>query len=108
MKTVIEKITPIREGEAIIVSLSLSDGAHEEKYKHEIATDLFLDMGFPLSSGDGIEISQDGYRRRRADVRNKKRCGSHRFCTEYKEKSCFEAASQGLFKGYFRPRGGLS
>ena len=41
MKTVIEKITPIREGEAIIVSLSLSDGVHEEKCKHEIATDLF-------------------------------------------------------------------
>lgn len=61
MKTVIEKITPIREGEAVIVSLSLSDGVHEEKCKHEIATDLFLDMGFPLSSGDGIEISQDGY-----------------------------------------------
>ena len=61
MRIVIEKITPVREGEAVIVSLSLSDGAHEEKCKHEIATDLFLDMGFPLSSGDGIEISQDGY-----------------------------------------------
>ena len=61
MRIVIEKITPVREGEAVIVSLSLSDEAHEEKCKHEIATDLFLDMGFPLSSGDGIEISQDGY-----------------------------------------------
>lgn len=61
MKTIIEKITPIREGEAVIVSLSLSDGVHEEKCKHEIATDLFFDMGFSMSAGDGIVINQSQY-----------------------------------------------
>lgn len=61
MKITIEKITPIREGEAVVVSLSLSDGVHEEKCKCEIATDLFFEMGFPMSAGDGIEIDQEKY-----------------------------------------------
>lgn len=61
MKITIEKITPIREGEAVVVSLSLSDGVHEEKCKREIATDLFFEMGFPMSAGDGIEIDQEKY-----------------------------------------------
>lgn len=61
MRIVIEKITPVREGEAVIVSLSLSDGVHEEKCKHEIATDLFFDMGFSMSAGDGIVINQSRY-----------------------------------------------
>ena len=61
MKITIEKITPIREGEAVVVSLSLSDGMHEEKCKREIATDLFFEMGFPMSAGDGIEIDREKY-----------------------------------------------
>lgn len=61
MKITIEKITPIREGEAVVVSLSLSDGVHEEKCKREIATDLFFEMGFPMSAGDGIEIDREKY-----------------------------------------------
>lgn len=61
MNITIEKITPIREGEAVVVSLSLSDGEHEEKCKREVATDLFFEMGLPMSAGEGIEIDREKY-----------------------------------------------
>lgn len=61
MNITIEKITPIREGEAVVISLSLSDGEHEEKCKREVATDLFFEMGLPMSAGEGIEIDREKY-----------------------------------------------
>ena len=61
MKITIEKITPVREGEAVLLKITLTDGINVEQTGGEIASDLFFDMGFPMSAGDGIEISREKY-----------------------------------------------
>ena len=64
MKITIEKITPVREGEAVLLKITLTDGINVEQTGGEIASDLFFDMGFPMSAGDGIEISREKYEAR--------------------------------------------
>lgn len=61
MKITIEKITPVREGEAVLLKITLTDGINVEQTGGEIASDLFFDMGFPMSEGEGIEISREKY-----------------------------------------------
>ncbi len=61
MKITIEKITPVREGEAVLLKITLTDGINTEQTGGEIASDLFFDMGFPMSAGDGIEISREKF-----------------------------------------------
>lgn len=61
MKITIEKITPVREGEAVLLKINLTDGINIEQTGGEVASDLFFDMGFPMSAGDGFEISREKY-----------------------------------------------
>lgn len=57
----ISKITPVSEGETLLLDILISSGGNEQKLSGEIATRFFTDMGFPVFSDEEISLDREKY-----------------------------------------------
>lgn len=55
------RITPVSEGESLLLEIRISNGENEQKIKGEVATQLFTEMGYPLASDGDIVIDREKY-----------------------------------------------